>query len=157
MKFYAHIYNSISEEISVVIVGDDKIRYATTKIMFTNTLCMSLSFPLCSHISTCWWEIVIFARDLVEWCCRRNFATATRHQDRRTGFIQSLLLNCNNNKSVFSFLRQLTTWHCSHLLLNAVLLCALLLRRPAAAAVDRYSLPAGPTAATPHAADAVDR
>jgi len=34
------------------------------------------------------------------------------------------------------------------LLLNAVLLCALLLRRPAAAAVDRYRLPAGPTTAT---------
>ena len=29
------------------------------------------------------------------------------------------------NKSVFGFLRQLTTWHCSHLLLSAVLLGAL--------------------------------
>jgi len=56
-------------------------------------------------------------------------------------------------KSVFSFLRQLITWHCPHLLLNAVLL-----RRPAAAAVDRYLLPAGPTAANPpYAAAAVDR
>jgi len=33
-----------------------------------------------------------------------------------------------NSKSVFSLLRQLTTWHCSHLLLNAVLLCAVLPR-----------------------------
>ena len=34
------------------------------------------------------------------------------------------------NKSVFSFLRQLTTWHCSQLLLNA-----------GHAAIDRYLLP----------------
>jgi len=45
---------------------------------------------------------------------------------------------------VFSFLRQLTTRRCSHLLLNVVLL-----RRSAAAAIDRYRLPAGPTAANP--------
>ena len=37
-----------------------------------------------------------------------------------------------------------TTWHCSHLLL-----CALLLRRPTAAAIDRYLLPARLTAANP--------
>jgi len=43
-------------------------------------------------------------------------------------------------KSVFSFLRQLTTRHCPHLLL---LLTA---GRPA---VDRYLLAAGPTAANP--------
>jgi len=49
---------------------------------------------------------------------------------------------------VFSFLRQLTKWHCSHLLLKAVLLCAVLLRPLAADAVDRYGLLAGPTAAT---------
>jgi len=53
------------------------------------------------------------------------------------------------NKTVFSFLRQLTTWHCSHLLPNAVLLCAVMQRRPTAAAVDRYRLPAGPAAANP--------
>ena len=34
--------------------------------------------------------------------------------------------NCNCNESAFSFLRQLTTWHCSHWLLHAVLLCAVL-------------------------------
>jgi len=37
-----------------------------------------------------------------------------------------ILMKCttsdNSNKSVFSFLRQLTTWHCSHSLLDAVLL-----------------------------------
>jgi len=48
----------------------------------------------------------------------------------------------SKNKSVFSFLRQPTTSHCSHLLLGAVLL-----QRPAAAAVDRCLLPAGLTAA----------
>ena len=48
---------------------------------------------------------------------------------------------------MFSFLRQLTTWHCSQLLLSA-----------GRAATDRYLLPAGPTAANPpHAATAVDR
>jgi len=44
---------------------------------------------------------------------------------------------------VFSFLHQLTTRHCSHLLL-----CAVLLQRMTAAAVDRYRISAGPTAAT---------
>jgi len=37
-----------------------------------------------------------------------------------------------------------TTWHWSHALLNTALLCAVLLRRPAATAVDRYRLPPGP-------------
>jgi len=54
------------------------------------------------------------------------------------------------NKSAFILLRQLTTWHCSHLLLQCL----------AAAAMDRH-LPAGPTAANPpqcHAAvDGWDR
>jgi len=50
-----------------------------------------------------------------------------------------------NKKSVFSFfLRQLTTWHCSRLLLSAVLL-----RYRAAPTVHRYILPDGPTAANP--------
>ena len=43
------------------------------------------------------------------------------------------------NESVFSFLRQLSTWHCSRLLLSA-----------GRAAIDRYLLTAGPTAANPH-------
>ena len=52
---------------------------------------------------------------------------------------------------VFSFLRQPTTRHCSHLLLAERRAA----RRPAAAAVDRYLLPTGPTAANPpHAASA---
>jgi len=38
------------------------------------------------------------------------------------------------NKPVFSYLRTLTTWHCPH-------------SPAAAAAIDRYLLPAGPTAA----------
>jgi len=54
-----------------------------------------------------------------------------------------------SNKPVFSFIRELTTRHCSHLLLNAVLLSAVVLRRLSDAAVDRYLLPAGPTAANP--------
>ena len=50
-------------------------------------------------------------------------------------------------KPVFSFLSQLTTWHCSQLLLSA-----------GRAAIDRYLLLARPTAAyPPHAAAAVDR
>jgi len=40
--------------------------------------------------------------------------------------------------SYFSVLRPLTTWHCSHLLLSA-----------GRAAIDRYLLAAGPTAANP--------
>ena len=53
------------------------------------------------------------------------------------------------NKSVFSLLRQLTTWHCSRLLLNAALLGA---RRPRT--VDRHLLPGGhPAANPPHAVD----
>jgi len=48
------------------------------------------------------------------------------------------------HKSVLSFLRQQITWHCSHLLLNAILL-----RHLAAITVDRYLLSAGPTAANP--------
>jgi len=48
-------------------------------------------------------------------------------------------------KSVFSFLRQLTTWQSQHLLLCAT---AAADRRPAgSAAIDRYLLAAGPTAA----------
>ena len=48
---------------------------------------------------------------------------------------------------MFSFLRPLTTWHCSQLLLSA-----------GRAAIDRHLLPTGPTAANPpHAAAAVDR
>jgi len=43
------------------------------------------------------------------------------------------------NESVFSFLRQLSTWHCSRLLLSA-----------GRAAIDQYLLTAGPTAANPH-------
>ena len=43
-----------------------------------------------------------------------------------------------NKQSVLSFLRQLTTWHCSQLLLSA-----------SRAAIDRYLLAAGPTAANP--------
>jgi len=43
-----------------------------------------------------------------------------------------------SNKSVFSFIRQLTTWHCSQLLLST-----------GRAAIDCYLLPAAPTAANP--------
>jgi len=53
-----------------------------------------------------------------------------------------------SQKSVFSFLRQLTTWHYPHLLLRAVLRRGCCRRRPAGRAViDRYLLAAGPTAA----------
>jgi len=42
------------------------------------------------------------------------------------------------NKSVFGYLRPLKTWHCPQSLMRAV-----------RAAIDRYLLPAGPTAANP--------
>jgi len=42
------------------------------------------------------------------------------------------------NKSVSSFLRQLTTWHCTHLLLSA-----------GREAIDQYLLAAGPTVVNP--------
>ena len=54
-----------------------------------------------------------------------------------------------HNRSVFSFVRTLKTWSCSHLLL-----CALLLRRRPCSN-DRYLLSTGPTAENPpHAAAA---
>jgi len=46
---------------------------------------------------------------------------------------------------MFSFLRQLSTGHCSHLLLSAVLWLS-----AGRAAIDRYLSPAGRTAANPH-------
>ena len=50
----------------------------------------------------------------------------------------------NQNKSVFSYLCTLTTWHYPH-------------SHAADAAIDGYLLPAGPTAANPsHAAAAVE-
>ena len=66
------------------------------------------------------------------------------------GSIQDIAAQ-GQNKSVFSFLRQLSTWHCPHLL-----------SRPRAAAAqllaDRYLLPTGLSAANPpHAVVAVDR
>ena len=63
-----------------------------------------------------------------------------------------------NNKYVFSFLRQLTTWNCPHLLLRAVCRAAApLLLHAGRAAIDRYLLPAGFTAAnTPLSIDGTD-
>ena len=51
-------------------------------------------------------------------------AAAVDRWDRRTQRDGRSALHCPGsvNKPVFSFLRQLTTWHCPHLLLNAVLL-----------------------------------
>jgi len=54
------------------------------------------------------------------------------------------------NKSLFSFLHQLSTWHCPHLLSSERRALAPLLSR----AIDRYLLSAGPTAANPPAAAA---
>ena len=50
----------------------------------------------------------------------------------------------NRNKSTFSFLHQLPTWHCPHLLLHACCSMAVAEHR---AAIDRYLLPAGHWAA----------
>ena len=64
-----------------------------------------------------------------------------------------------NQTSLLSLLlRQLETWHCSHLLLTAVLLWMWIERRPCLlrtcrTAVDRYHMPVRPTAANwPHTA-----
>jgi len=65
-----------------------------------------------------------------------------------------LLQHSTKTATVIS-LHQLTTQHYSHSLLSAVLLCATLLQHPVAAAVDRYLLSAGPTAANPLYAVAV--
>ena len=73
------------------------------------------------------------------------YVLMTRCKKRLPSMIQYLQFN----KSVFSFLRQLTAWHCSQLLLSA-----------GRAAIDRYLLPARPTAANPmqqHARNAADR
>ena len=52
-----------------------------------------------------------------------------------------------SNKSVFSFLRQLTTWHCPHsAIIHSCCGAAAANRRPCS---SRYLLPAGPTAANP--------
>jgi len=74
-------------------------------------------------------------------------------------------IHAEKKKSMSSFSRQLITWYilyCRHLLLIAVLLRIPIERRPRLlqtrrAAIDRYRMPAGPTAANPpHAAAAVD-
>ena len=59
-------------------------------------------------------------------------------------------------KQAISLAYRLPTWHCPHLLLNAVLgrRCCW---APAAAAVDRYLPPAGRSAANPSHPAAVDR
>jgi len=51
------------------------------------------------------------------------------------------------NKSLFSFLRQLTTWHCPHVRLRAA--APRLLLTAGGAAIGRYFLPAGPPATKP--------
>ena len=61
-----------------------------------------------------------------------------------------------SNLQAISLVYRLPTWHCPHLLLNAVLgrRCCW---APAAAAVDRYLPPAGRSAANPSHPAAVDR
>jgi len=49
-------------------------------------------------------------------------------------------------------LRTLTTWHCPQPAASRRAAVSVPLRRPAAAAIDQYLLPAGPTAANPPAA-----
>ena len=69
-----------------------------------------------------------------------------------------LVLVCANiNQSVFSFLRQLTTWYCSH---SPAADTVWPLLTANCAAIDRYLLLAGPTAANPlqlHAVAGWDR
>ena len=74
------------------------------------------------------------------------------------GLIKRQAFNCSDSPTRLS----VSTWHCPHLLLSAVLrLCAatplLLYRRPARVADDQYILPARRSAANPpHVAAAVD-
>ena len=57
----------------------------------------------------------------------------------------SICASTNAHKSVLSFLRQLTTWHCPHLAAARRCTAAAADRRPAGrAAIGRYLLPPGP-------------
>jgi len=80
------------------------------------------------------------------WNRSGNGATSSRcpsfnhsylHQSRH-----SPGLTCYDNKSVFGFVRQLSTWHCPHLLLSAV-------QQARRVAIERYLMPAGRSAANP--------
>jgi len=100
-----------------------------------------------------------------------RWIVTTRAVDIPAALIRRLVESCvvgyrnpvhcrtTTNKSAFSFLRRLSTWHCSRLLSIAVLRrrCG---RAPGRAAIDRYFVPAGPTAANPQPRrpnDATDR
>ena len=63
------------------------------------------------------------------------------------GFV---IFPCPTHYRASSVKCQLIKCHCSHLLLNAELLCAVLLQRPAATTVSRYLLPARPQRHTHH-------
>ena len=73
--------------------------------------------------------------------------TCDRHRHRATASTRASTASRAGNESVFSLVPQLSTSHCPHLLLSAVL------RRrccwASAPAIDRYLLPAGCSAANP--------
>jgi len=103
-----------------------------------------MSKPLC-----CWWTILPRISIIkTEWRTIHETSTVMLH-------CNSVVTSQTQTFSALtcSFIRQLSMWHCSHLLLNAVLP-----RRWAPAVVDRYLLPARRSAANPlHAAAAVER
>ena len=100
-----------------------------------------MSKPLC-----CWWTILPRISIIkTEWRTIHETSTVMLH-------CNSVVTSQTQTFSALtcSFIRQLSMWHCSHLLLNAVLP-----RRWAPAVVDRYLLPARRSAANPlHAAAA---
>jgi len=53
------------------------------------------------------------------------------------------------NKSAFSFVRQLTTWHCTHALLRAVMRHGCCWPPAVQQSINNSCPPAGPTAANP--------
>ena len=65
-------------------------------------------------------------------CCLQGFDTVCWASGRASALHR--LSDYSNNKSLFSYLRMLTAWHCPH-------------SHAIAAAVDQYLLLAGPTAA----------
>ena len=86
-----------------------------------------------------WWVVGVGRRFESRAADIRGTRQPTQNSERRITF-RSYRTQTNNNEheSLFGFLRHLTTGHCPHLLLSAGL-----------AAIDRYRLVAGPTAANP--------
>ena len=76
-------------------------------------------------------------------------SSAKLHLSSHSGKVNTVARAENQEQSVFSFLRQPTTWHCPHLPLHTMLWHGCHRALAACTAVNWYLLPAGPTAANP--------